>query len=187
LRVVKEGELTTDGKSKIRVTRAIEVGHIFKLGTKYAEALHAIFLDKDGKENPLIMGSYGIGIERIAASHIEQNNDKDGIIWNGEIAPFQVMLVSVNSQNETVYKTSEKIYTELINNNIEVLYDDRQEVRPGFKFKDADLIGIPIHVIIGEKNLKNNNVEIKIRKTQERIICNKSDLIDKLNLLANQY
>ncbi|HEY5536972.1 MAG TPA: proline--tRNA ligase [Ignavibacteria bacterium] len=183
LRVVKEGEFTTDGKSKIRVTRAIEVGHIFKLGTKYAEALHAIFLDKDGKENPLIMGSYGIGIERIAASHIEQNNDKDGIIWNGEIAPFQVMLVSVNSQNETVYKTSEEIYTELINNNIEVLYDDRQEVRPGFKFKDADLIGIPLQIVVGEKNLKNNNIEIKIRKTQERILCNKSDLLSKVKKL----
>ena len=183
LRVVKEGEFTTDGKSKIRVTRAIEVWHIFKLGTKYAEALHAIFLDKDGKENPLIMGSYGIGIERIAASHIEQNNDKDGIIWNGEIAPFQVMLVSVNSQNETVYKTSEEIYTELINNNIEVLYDDRQEVRPGFKFKDADLIGIPLQIVVGEKNLKNNNIEIKIRKTQERILCNKSDLLSKVKKL----
>jgi prolyl-tRNA synthetase len=187
LRVVKEGELTTDGKSKLKVTRAIEVGHIFKLGTKYAEALHAIFLDKEGKENPIIMGSYGIGVERIAASHIEQNNDKDGIIWNGEITPFQIMLISVNSQNETVFKASEEIYNQLLNHNIEVLYDDRPEVRPGFKFKDADLIGIPIHVILGEKNLKNNNVEIKIRKTQERIICNKSDLIDKLNLLVNQY
>ncbi len=187
LRVVKEGELTTDGKSKIRVTRAIEVGHIFKLGTKYAKALNANFLDKDGNENPVIMGSYGIGVERIAASHIEQSNDKDGIIWTGEIAPFKIMLISVNAHNEEVKKVSDEIYNELLNRNIEVLYDDRPEVRPGFKFKDADLIGIPIHVIIGEKNLKNNNVEIKIRKTQERIICNKSELIGKLNSLVKQY
>ncbi len=183
LRIVKEGELTGDGKSKLKVTRAIEVGHIFKLGTKYAEALHAVFLDKDGNENPLIMGSYGIGVERIAASHIEQNHDKDGIIWNAEIAPFQVMLISVNSQNETVSGASEEIYNQLLDNNIEVLYDDRPEVRPGFKFKDADLIGIPIQIVIGEKNLKNNNIEIKIRKTQERIICDKSDLLSKVKEL----
>lgn len=169
IRTVKEGELTIDKKSKLRITKAIEVGHIFKLGTKYAEALGAKFLDKDGKEQVIIMGSYGIGIERIGAAYIEQNYDKDGIIWGGEIAPFQVQLICVNAKAENVKQKADSIYNELVNNGIEVLYDDRIDISPGFKFKDADLLGMPLHVIISEKNLKNNEVEVKIRRTGERV------------------
>jgi prolyl-tRNA synthetase len=187
LRVVKQGEYTIEGISKIRVTKAIEVGHIFKLGTKYAEALDAKFLDKDGNENPVIMGSYGIGIERIAASHIEQNHDEKGIIWTGEIAPFKIMLISVNPQNKLICDSAESVYNDLIKQEITVLYDDRVDVRPGFKFNDADLIGIPIQIIIGEKNLKNNHVEIKIRCSGERIIICKDDLICKIIELVSKY
>ena len=188
LRTVKEGELTLDKKSKIKIAKAIEVGHIFKLGTKYADALDAKFLDKDGNENPIIMGSYGIGIERIAASHIEQNNDKYGIIWNGEIAPFKIHLISVNPTIAEVSKTSDEIYDKLQNlYRDEILYDDRIDVRPGFKFNDADLLGIPLQIVIGEKNLKNNNIEIKIRKTNERILVNINELIDKISNIINEY
>jgi len=187
LRVVKEGELTINKTSKIRVTKAIEIGHIFKLGTKYAEALHAYYLDKEGNEHPVIMGSYGIGIERIAAAYIEQNHDDKGIIWGGEISPFKVHLISVNASNEIVKNKSEEVYKELTEKNIEVLYDDRLEVRPGFKFNDADLLGIPVQVIIGEKNLKNNNVEIKMRRTGERIILSLDIFFEKLSEMINEH
>lgn len=183
IRTVKGGELTQDKKDKIRITKAIEVGHIFKLGTKYAEALGATFLDEQGNSNPIIMGSYGIGVERIAAAHIEQNHDQFGIVWNGEIAPFDVQLIAANMNIENVVNTAEEIYKELNAKGIEVLFDDRKDITAGFKFKDADLIGTPVHIIIGEKNLKNGNVEIKIRKTGERHIISKDDLMNKLQEL----
>lgn len=183
LRIVKEGELTIDKKSRLRVTKAIEVGHIFKLGTKYAEALGATFLDKEGKENPIIMGSYGIGIERIAASYIEQNHDEKGIIWSGEISPFQVNLLCLSVHNEELKKSSDLLYEKLKENKIEVLYDDREDIRPGFKFNDADLIGIPIQVIFGEKSFQESKVEIKIRRTGERFTVNVEDVIAKINEL----
>jgi prolyl-tRNA synthetase len=188
LRTVKEGELTVDRKNKIRVTKAIEVGHIFKLGTKYAEALGAKFLDKEGNEHPVIMGSYGIGVERIAASHIEQNHDEKGIIWCGEVAPFRLHLICANPNNETLVKYSDIIYDSL--NRMfggDVLYDDRIDVRPGFKFNDADLIGIPLQIIIGEKNFKNGNIEIKVRKTAERIVVSKDDFLNKIAELTKLF
>ena len=183
LRIVREGELTSDKKSKIKITKAIEVGHIFKLGTKYSEALGAKFLDADGKENPIIMGSYGIGVERTTAAYIEQNNDEKGIIWKGEIAPFSVIIISLNQNNEDIKTLSENFYKEFLNKGMEVLFDDRAEVRPGVKFNDADLIGIPVQLIIGEKNLKEGNVEIKIRKSGERLIVKKEDAFAKINEL----
>ncbi len=188
LRVVKDGELTIDKKQRIKITKAIEVGHIFKLGTKYAEALHAYYLDKDGIEHPIVMGSYGIGVERIAASHIEQNHDDKGIIWTGEIAPFKIHLICASVANKDIVELTEKIYNDLYyGEKLEVLYDDRLDVRPGFKFNDADLIGIPIQVIIGEKNLKNGNAEIKIRRTGERILISLDKLYHKVLELINEY
>jgi prolyl-tRNA synthetase len=187
IRVVKEDELTTDKKHKIKIAKAIEVGHIFKLGTKYSEALHAFYLDKDGKENPIVMGSYGIGVERIAASYIEQNFDEKGIIWSGEIAPFSIHLICASANKEEILNETEKIYNGLLDRGIDVLYDDRQDVRPGFKFNDADLIGIPLQVIVGEKNLKNGNIEVKIRKTGERMLIPVSDFYNKISLLVNEY
>lgn len=180
LRTVMEGELTSDKKSRIKITKAIEVGHIFKLGTKYSEALGAKFLDADGKENPIIMGSYGIGVERTTASYIEQNNDEKGIIWKGEIAPFQIILISLNQNNEEIKKVSEEFYKEFQNGNTDILFDDRADVRPGVKFNDADLIGIPVQLIIGEKNLKEGNVEIKLRSSGERLIVKKEDALNKI-------
>jgi prolyl-tRNA synthetase len=187
LRIAKDGEYTSDKKSKINVVKAIEVGHIFKLGRKYAEALSAKFLDNDGKERVLIMGSYGIGIERIAAAYIEQNHDKFGIIWGGEISPFQLELIYVHSKNESIKKYADEVYEKLLKENYEVFYDDRNDLSPGVKFNDADLIGIPYQMIISEKNLKNNEIEIKNRKTNERVKIPSDNLLNYISeLLSNK-
>ncbi len=180
LRIVKNGEQTIDKKSKIRLTKAIEVGHIYKLGTKYAEALGAKYLDASGKENPIIMGSYGIGIERIAAAFIEMNYDENGIIWSGEISPFKIHLICVNTKSETVKGFADQIYEDLTSKSYEILYDDRDDLSPGSKFKDADLIGIPLQMVVSEKNLKNDEIELKIRKSGERIKIKISDIINRL-------
>jgi prolyl-tRNA synthetase len=180
LRIVKAGELTADKKSKLRIAKAIEVGHIYKLGTKYAEALGAKYLDDKGKENTIIMGSYGIGVERIAAAFIERNYDENGIMWSGEIAPFQIHLICVNTKLEKVKQSSDKLYSQLISNNYEVLYDDRDDVSPGSKFKDADLIGVPVQMIVSEKNMKNDEIEVKIRRTGERDRVKYVDIINRL-------
>lgn len=181
IRMVKEGEETLDRQSRLKVTKAIEAGHIFKLGTKYSESLGAKYLDKDGKENPLIMGSYGIGVERIAAAYIEQNYDDKGIIWEGEISPFQIIIICLNTENKDIRNASEELYEYLSQKKFEVLVDDRNDVRPGFKFNDADLIGIPVQVIIGEKNFKKGKYEIKLRRNGERILVDKDRIFEKIS------
>lgn len=181
LRVVKEGEETLDRKSRLKVTKAIEVGHIFKLGTKYSESLGAKYLDKEGKENPIIMGSYGIGVERIAAAYIEQNFDDKGIIWEGEISPFEIIVICLNSENKDIKTAADNLYEQLINSGYEVLYDDREDVRPGFKFNDADLIGIPFQIIVGEKNYRQGKYEIKFRRTGERLLVEKNKIFAKIS------
>ncbi|MBM4166429.1 MAG: proline--tRNA ligase [Ignavibacteria bacterium] len=177
LRVVEAGESCVHCGTMLRIVNAIELGHIFKLGTKYADAVHATVLNEEGKEVLIIMGSYGIGVERIAACHIEQNHDANGIIWDKAIAPFLIHLIAVNAENENVIAAANTLYKDLALQNIEVLYDDRISISPGFKFKDADLLGMPLQIIIGERNLKNGNVEIKIRKTGERIIIALENLL----------
>ncbi|MEN3039285.1 MAG: proline--tRNA ligase [Candidatus Kryptonium sp.] len=183
LRKVEEGEPCINCGSPLRIVNAIEIGHIFKLGTKYSEAMKATFLDENGQEKPIIMGSYGIGVERIIACHIEQNHDENGIIWDKAIAPFQVHLISVNTENPQVIQVADKLYEQLNEEKIEVIYDDRMDVSPGFKFKDADLLGMPLQLIVSERNLKNNQVEIKIRKTSERILVNLEDVVPKIKEL----
>jgi prolyl-tRNA synthetase len=161
--ITKDDPCPSCGKA-ISVERAIEVGHTFKLGTKYSGPLGARFLDKDGKEKPIIMGCYGIGVNRIAASIIETSNDKDGIIWPGSVAPYDIVILALNTENAKVRSLSEEIYERLTKGGREVLFDDRNE-SAGIKFKDADLIGIPVKVIIGEKNAGKGMVEVKDRKT----------------------
>jgi prolyl-tRNA synthetase len=148
----------------LRIERVIEVGNIFKLGTKYSVPLKANYLDENGNEKPIIMGSYGIGPARIAAAAVEQGNDENGIIWPLSIAPYQALIVPVNVKDAKIMDTAEEMYAALEEKGFEVLLDDRDE-RAGVKFKDADLIGIPHRVIIGEKNLKEGAVELKDRKT----------------------
>jgi len=143
-------------------SRGIEIGHTFKLGTKYSKAMKAAYLDANGKENLMVMGCYGIGVSRIVAATIEQSNDNDGIIWPVALAPFEVIVVPVDFNNGKVKEVSLKIYDELKGMGVDVMLDDRDE-RPGIKFKDADLIGIPYRITVGEKNLANNNVELKAR------------------------
>jgi len=180
LRTVKEGELSIDKKSKLRIIKAIEVGHIFKLGTKYTDSLSAKYLDKEGKDHPIIMGSYGIGIERIIASYIEQNHDEKGIIWEGEISPFQITILNISTQIKEISDFSDELYNNLISCGYEVLFDDRKDFRPGFKFNDADLIGIPIQIIIGDKNFKNGEIEIKLRRTKERSLISKDNIVNTI-------
>jgi prolyl-tRNA synthetase len=168
LRVVRAGEPCPSCGKPLRIVNAIELGHIFKLGTKYSDALKANYLDQDGKEKPIIMGSYGIGVERIVACHIEQNHDKNGIIWDKGIAPFHVHLVLVNSNNEKVVSVADQLYERLQDDLVNVLYDDRADVSPGFKFKDADLLGMPLQLIVGEKHVSAGNVELKERRSGKR-------------------
>jgi prolyl-tRNA synthetase len=148
----------------LRIERVIEIGNIFKLGTKYSIPLKATYLDENGVDKPIIMGSYGIGPARIAAAAIEQGNDENGIIWPLPIAPYQILIVPVNVKDVKSMDTAEDMHTALEEKGFEVLMDDRDE-RAGVKFKDADLIGIPHRIIIGEKNLKEGLVELKERKT----------------------
>ncbi len=182
LRTVQAGEPSPDGKGNLRIVKGVELGHIFKLGTKYSDALTATFLDETGVAHPIIMGSYGIGMERIVACHIEQNHDANGIIWDKAIAPFQIHLIAV-SKSEVVREMAEKIYTDLIDDGVEVLFDDRVDTSPGFKFKDADLLGMPYQVIVGEKNLAAGKIEIKERKTGERTLVDAADIITKIQAL----
>ncbi len=155
-------------------TRGIEVGHIFKLGTKYSESMGAKALDKNGKNIPIVMGCYGIGIGRTAASAIEQNYDEAGIIWPKAIAPFEVVVVPVNTNDEEVVKKADEIYEKLLSLGVDVIIDDRNE-RAGVKFNDADLIGYPVRVSVGKKALADGNVEVLIRRTKEVILVNAAD------------
>lgn len=163
LRTVKAGELCLATGKPLKIQRAIEVGHVFKLGTKYSEKLNARFLDSEGKSQPCVMGCYGIGVTRTLQAIIEQCNDKDGIIWPVAVAPYVVCLTPLSiAPGSAVMETAEKIYKELTEAGVEVIIDDRDE-RPGVKFKDADLIGFPIRVGIGEKSLAKGEVELKPR------------------------
>jgi prolyl-tRNA synthetase len=162
IRTVREGELSESGQP-LRIQRAIEVGHVFKLGTKYTEAFEAKFLDEDGGQRALVMGCYGLGVSRTLQAIIEYNHDEKGIIWPASVAPWQVCITALDANPDgEIMKTATAIYKELTEGNIDVILDDR-DLRPGFKFKDSELIGFPIRVGIGEKSLKNGNVELTIR------------------------
>jgi len=166
IHLAKSGDKCSKCGAELKIEKCIEIGNIFKLGTKYSVPLKAVFLDENGSEKPIIMGSYGIGPARIAAAAIEQNNDKDGIIWPKSIAPFDVEILPLNMKDSMTVEIAEKLYKDLKEKGLEVLMDDRDE-RAGVKFKDADLIGIPTQIILGEKNLKEGLVEIKDRRSKE--------------------
>lgn len=166
LRIAKDTDSCARCGRAFRFARGIEVGHVFKLGTKYSKAMMATFLDKSGKEQYMIMGCYGIGVGRTVAAAIEQNHDTNGIIWPVPLAPYQVIVTPVNINEEKIRKTSEALYESLQKKGIEVLLDDRDE-RAGVKFKDADLIGIPLRLTVGQKLLTDNLVEARVRRTGE--------------------
>jgi len=166
LRVVVKGDLCPRCSGMLEIFRGIEVGHVFKLGTKYSEAMGATFLNEKGIAQPMIMGCYGIGIGRTAAASIEQNHDEKGIIWPMPLAPFHVHLVPVNVKDKPTMDAAETIYKDLVEAKVDVLMDDRDE-RAGVKFNDADLIGIPIRLTIGNKTLKENSAEMKMRNSND--------------------
>ena len=162
------GDLCINCKNELKFEKGIEIGHIFKLGTRYSEKMDAMFLDKDGKLKPFIMGCYGIGVSRIMAAVIEQLFDQKGIVWPLSIAPFLVNLIAINMEDESIFKASEDIYSCMLNNEIDVLYDERN-VRAGVKFKDSDLIGIPLKVIVGKNYIENKKLEIETRKDGSKL------------------
>jgi prolyl-tRNA synthetase len=163
LRTVQAGEPCVRCGQPLKTRRAIEVGHVFKLGTKYSEALGAAFLDESGARHPCVMGCYGIGVTRTLQAVIEQSNDKDGILWPMSLAPYHVCLTPLNvAPDSAPMQLAERLYAELTAAGVEVMLDDRNE-RPGVKFKDADLVGFPLRVNLGEKSLARGEVEIKPR------------------------
>ncbi|MFX3624655.1 MAG: proline--tRNA ligase [Ectobacillus sp.] len=167
LRFIQEGDASPDGNGTIRFARGIEVGHVFKLGTRYSEAMNATFLDENGKMQPMIMGCYGIGVSRTVAAIAEQYNDENGLKWPVAVAPFHVHVIPVNMKTDIQKEKAEEIYSMLKQQSLDVLLDDRQE-RAGVKFADADLFGIPVRVTVGKK-AEEGIVEVKLRETNESI------------------
>jgi prolyl-tRNA synthetase len=166
LRVIMSDDSCPRCGSGIRFRKGIEVGHIFKLGTKYSKTMGAVFLDQHGKEKPIIMGCYGIGLGRTVGAAIEQYHDKDGIIFPIPIAPFEVVILPLQIHESKVIEAAEKIYRELLDNGLDVLLDER-DMSPGYKFKDADLLGTPLRITVGTRSLKNSQVELKVRSEEE--------------------
>jgi prolyl-tRNA synthetase len=165
--------------------RGIEVGQVFYLGTKYSEAMGATYLDAEGRERPIEMGCYGIGISRMVAAAIEQNHDANGIIWPLSIAPFQILLLPINYKDPAIRETADKLYEELQARGVEVLLDDRDE-RPGVKFKDADLIGIPLRVTIGAKGLEKGYLELRRRRDAKSDEIPIADGAERLKTILNE-
>ena len=184
IRNAQPGDPCPECEGALTLSRGIEVGHIFKLGTKYSESMAANYLDEAGELRPIVMGCYGIGIGRTAAASIEQNNDKNGIIWPIPLAPFTVILTTIRPEGE-VLETSEKLYQDLLNAGVEVLYDDRDE-RPGVKFKDADLIGIPIRLTVGQKALAEGCVELKLRTEKDFEKVPTDQIIERIKGIIEQ-
>ena len=178
LRTVQEGEPSPDGKGILKFSKGIEIGHIFKLGTRYSEKLNAQVLDQNGRQKNIIMGCYGIGISRLLSAIAEQHSDENGLIWPKKIAPFDVHLIIINSKNQEQIDIANDIESRLSNIGYQVLVDDRSE-RPGIKFADSDLIGIPLRIVIGKK-ITEGILEIKIRETGETIELNIDDLEMKI-------
>jgi prolyl-tRNA synthetase len=174
LRFIKEGDPSPDGQGTIVFAKGIEVGHVFKLGTRYSEAMNAVFLDENGRTQPMIMGCYGIGVSRTMAAVAEQFSDENGLVWPSNITPFDVHLIAVNMKDSDQAALAEELYSNLKDSGLDVLLDDRQE-RPGVKFADSDLIGLPVRITVGKK-AGEGIVEVKIRKNGEMQEVHKDDL-----------
>lgn len=184
IRTVREGELAPDGKGALKFTKGIEIGHIFKIGTKYSEALDAKVLDENGRAIPVIMGCYGIGVSRLLSAVSEQQSDENGLVWPKNIAPYDVHVIPVNAKNAEQMEIADQINGELTKAGYDVLVDDRKE-RAGVKFADSDLIGIPLRVTIGKK-ASEDIVEVKLRKTGEAVEVKVAELNNTVEILLNQ-
>jgi prolyl-tRNA synthetase len=180
IRDVVEGDPSPDGNGTLQIKRGIEVGHIFQLGTKYSEAMNAKVLNENGKNITMTMGCYGIGVSRIVAAAIEQNHDDRGIIWPASIAPFQLAIVPLNMhKSEAVASCAEELYQQLSDAGVEVLMDDRNE-RPGVKFADMELTGIPHRIVIGDRALADGNIEYKGRQDEDSQLIKREDIVEFL-------
>lgn len=187
LRFIKQNDICPQcGNGHVLLDRSLEIGHVFKLGTKYSKALNAKYLDQNGKEKDVIMGCYGIGVNRIIAACIELHNDAKGIVWPLSIAPFVVNIVLINAKEEKSVLVAEQIYADLKSAKIDVIYDDRS-VRPGVKFTDSELIGIPLTIVVGERNLVNNQVEVKNRYTSQAEIISLDNIRDYVVSFLEKY
>ncbi len=180
LRFIADGDLCPNCSGSISFAKGIEVGHVFKLGTKYSKAMNCVFTNEQGQEEPMIMGCYGIGVSRVIAACIEQNHDEFGIVFPPALAPFEITILNLDPKNEQVNNFANEVYEKLGAQNIEVLIDDRTE-RPGIKFKDADLMGIPMQIIVGAKALANNTIEVKDRKTNEKTMLSLDNFYEELS------
>ena len=185
IRLITKDDVCPECHSPLEYGKGIEVGQVFKLGTKYSESLQATYLDQNGRPNAMVMGCYGIGVSRTLAAAIEQYHDENGIIWPRAIAPFEVVIVPINAKDEALMSTSTSIYDTLLNNKIDVLLDDRKD-RAGVKFKDADLIGYPLRITVSKNTLESNEVEIRVRKTGEAINCPIDEVSNKVQELLSQ-
>ncbi|WP_347860595.1 proline--tRNA ligase [Salimicrobium sp. PL1-032A] len=179
LRFIEEGDPSPDGQGVIRFARGIEVGHVFKLGSFYAENMGASFLDNNGKSQTMVMGSYGIGVSRTLAAMVEQYHDDQGIVWPAQVAPYQVHVLSLNPKKEEQRLLADKIYADLLAAGVEVLYDDRPE-RAGVKFADSDLIGIPVRIIVGKK-AGEEIVEMKHRDSDSKVEVSYDAVLEEIN------
>ncbi len=185
LRLAKTGDPCPRCQGTLIENRGIEVGHVFKLGTKYSKAMRCTFLDAQGEEQLMIMGCYGLGVSRTMAAAIEQNHDDKGIVWPLPLAPYEVVLVLLNSDKEDVVEAAEELYGKLIEAGIDVLFDDRPE-RPGVKFNDMDLIGFPVRIVVGKRGLDSGEVELSLRRDGERRPTPIAELVPSVNALLDE-
>ena len=182
IRNVVSGDLSPDGRGRLEICRGIEVGHIFQLRTKYSDEMKAGYLDESGQSRPMEMGCYGIGVSRIVAAAIEQSHDTRGIIFSAAMAPFQIVIVPIGFRKNTQVRIEvERLYAEIVNAGIDVLLDDRDE-RPGVMFADMELIGIPHRIVIGERGLKEGNIEYQGRQDEKSQAVPLQDIIDFIKM-----
>jgi prolyl-tRNA synthetase len=181
--LARDGDPCPACDAALQMRRAIEMGHVFKLGTVYSEKLGATFLDSEGKARPVVMGCYGIGVERLLATVIEANHDEKGIIWPPSVAPYQAHLVALNVESAPVRAAADKLYVDLQAAGVEALYDDREE-SPGVKFNDADLLGMPLRVTVSQRTLEKESVELKRRREKESALVPLSDAVASIAAAA---
>ncbi|MDH3402862.1 MAG: proline--tRNA ligase [Acidobacteriota bacterium] len=183
--LARDGDPSPDGDGALELFRGIEVGHIFDLGTKYSAAMQCVFADENGEDRPMLMGCYGLGIGRTVAAAVEQNHDADGIIWPMALAPFEALVVSLDPDDAAVAGVADSIYEGLLEAGVDVFHDDRRE-RPGVKFKDADLIGFPVRVVVGARGLAEGKVEVSLRRDRERQLVDPGDAVALMRRLLEE-
>ena len=178
--LAQDGHACANCGTPLTSVRGVEVGHIFKLGTFFSETLGARFLDQEGQQRPIIMGCYGIGVGRLLAAAIEQNHDDKGIIFPAPIAPYQVHLVGLNMSDPTVAQASDDLYKQLWEEGIETLYDDRVDEAAGVKFNDADLLGLPVRLVVSPRTLKQDSVELKLRNETAAVQVPVNEIVERV-------